>query len=154
MTSTLSGEKQITGHLEPSGASEQDIGSSVKPYRRLFVQELSLTQEAEGDTGAVTKAQMETAIAAASIDGAFVADEATDWSPEPILVGPAIDQLAARTTVVEAAVVFKQDAATVPAALFTATTAGDWDGTAPVTIQDAIDRLAALVAVLNSGTGA
>jgi hypothetical protein len=33
-------------------------------------------------------------------------------------------------------------------------TPGDWDGTAPSTVGEAIDRLAALLKVLNSGTGA
>ncbi len=33
-------------------------------------------------------------------------------------------------------------------------TAGDWAGTPPATISEAIDRLAAVVKVLNSGTGA
>ena len=37
---------------------------------------------------------------------------------------------------------------------YTATTAGDWNGTAPTTVGAAIDRLAALVKTLNSGTGA
>ena len=37
---------------------------------------------------------------------------------------------------------------------YTPTTATDWDGTAPSTIGEAIDRLAALVKTLNSGTGA
>jgi hypothetical protein len=33
-------------------------------------------------------------------------------------------------------------------------TPGDWDGTAPTTVGEAIDRLATLVKALNSGTGA
>jgi hypothetical protein len=37
---------------------------------------------------------------------------------------------------------------------YTPTTASDWNGTAPTTIQEAIDRLAALVKTLNTGTGA
>jgi len=37
---------------------------------------------------------------------------------------------------------------------YTATTSSDWNGTAPTTINAAIDRLAALVKTLNSGTGA
>jgi hypothetical protein len=37
---------------------------------------------------------------------------------------------------------------------YTPTTSGDWDGTAPTTLSEAIDRLAALVKLLNSGTGA
>lgn len=37
---------------------------------------------------------------------------------------------------------------------YNATTPTDWNGTAPTTIGDAIDRLAALVKTLNSGTGA
>lgn len=37
---------------------------------------------------------------------------------------------------------------------YTPTTATDWDGTAPTTIQAAIDRLAAAFKILNSGTGA
>lgn len=39
-------------------------------------------------------------------------------------------------------------------ASYTPTTAGDWDGTPPTTIGEAIDRLATLVKSLNSGTGA
>jgi hypothetical protein len=35
-----------------------------------------------------------------------------------------------------------------------ATTASDWDGDAPTTMGEAIDRLAALIKTLNSGTGA
>lgn len=34
------------------------------------------------------------------------------------------------------------------------TTSSDWDGTAPVSVREAVDRLAALVKTLNSGTGA
>jgi hypothetical protein len=30
----------------------------------------------------------------------------------------------------------------------------DWDGTAPTTVGEALDRLAALIKILNSGTGA
>ena len=37
---------------------------------------------------------------------------------------------------------------------YTATTSSDWNGTAPTTVEAAIDRLAALVKTLNSGTGA
>lgn len=37
---------------------------------------------------------------------------------------------------------------------FTPGTAGDWNGTAPTTIEEAINRLAALVKTLNGGTGA
>ena len=37
---------------------------------------------------------------------------------------------------------------------YTPTTATDWNGTAPTTIQEAIDRLAAVVKILNSSTGA
>ena len=37
---------------------------------------------------------------------------------------------------------------------YTPSTAGDWNGTPPTTIGEAIDRLAALVKTLNSGTGA
>ncbi len=37
---------------------------------------------------------------------------------------------------------------------YTAGTAGDWAGAAPTTITLALDRLAALVKILNSGTGA
>ena len=37
---------------------------------------------------------------------------------------------------------------------YTATTPGDWNGTAPITIGEAIDRLATLVKSLNGGTGA
>ena len=37
---------------------------------------------------------------------------------------------------------------------YTPTTAGDWSGTPPTTIQGAIDRLAAVVKTLNGGTGA
>jgi hypothetical protein len=37
---------------------------------------------------------------------------------------------------------------------YNATTSTDWNGTAPTTIGDAIDRLAALVKTLNGGTGA
>jgi hypothetical protein len=37
---------------------------------------------------------------------------------------------------------------------YTPTTAGDWAGTPPTTIQAAIDRLAAVVKTLNGGTGA
>lgn len=37
---------------------------------------------------------------------------------------------------------------------YEASTPSNWDGTAPTTIGTAIDRLAALVKVLNSGTGA
>jgi hypothetical protein len=37
---------------------------------------------------------------------------------------------------------------------YTPATPSDWDGTAPTTIGEAIDRLAALVKSLNSGTGA
>jgi hypothetical protein len=37
---------------------------------------------------------------------------------------------------------------------YTPTTSGDWNGTAPTTLSEAIDRLAALVKSLNSGTGA
>jgi hypothetical protein len=38
--------------------------------------------------------------------------------------------------------------------LYTPTTAGDWAGTPPTTITSALDRLAAVVKTLNSGTGA
>jgi len=38
--------------------------------------------------------------------------------------------------------------------LYTPTTTSDWSGTAPTTIESAIDRLATLVKALNSGTGA
>tara|TARA_B100001057_G_scaffold501261_1_gene622793 strand:+ start:599 stop:2719 length:2121 start_codon:yes stop_codon:yes gene_type:complete len=38
--------------------------------------------------------------------------------------------------------------------LYTPTTPSDWSGTAPTTIESAIDRLATLVKTLNSGTGA
>lgn len=37
---------------------------------------------------------------------------------------------------------------------YTPGTPSDWNGTAPTTIAEAIDRLAALVKILNSGTGA
>ena len=37
---------------------------------------------------------------------------------------------------------------------YTATTDSDWNGTAPTTVGQAIDRLATLVKTLNSGTGA
>ena len=37
---------------------------------------------------------------------------------------------------------------------YTPTTATDWNGTAPTTMQAAIDRLAAAFKILNSGTGA
>jgi hypothetical protein len=37
---------------------------------------------------------------------------------------------------------------------YTATTPTDWNGTAPTTVGEAIDRLAALVKTLNGGTGA
>jgi len=37
---------------------------------------------------------------------------------------------------------------------YTPTNSSDWDGIAPTTIQEAIDRLAAVIKVLNSGTGA
>lgn len=37
---------------------------------------------------------------------------------------------------------------------YTATTPGDWNGSAPTTVGDAIDRLATLVKTLNGGTGA
>jgi len=33
-------------------------------------------------------------------------------------------------------------------------TPGDWDGDAPTTVGEALDRLAAVVKVLNGGTGA
>jgi hypothetical protein len=43
---------------------------------------------------------------------------------------------------------------TLPADLaYTATTSGDWNGTAPTTIKDALDRCAALLKTLNGGTG-
>ena len=38
--------------------------------------------------------------------------------------------------------------------LYTPTTAGDWAGTPPTTITSALDRLAAVVKTINSGTGA
>ena len=38
--------------------------------------------------------------------------------------------------------------------LYTPNTPSDWSGTAPTTIESAIDRLATLVKALNSGTGA
>jgi len=38
--------------------------------------------------------------------------------------------------------------------VYTATTPGDWDGDAPTTVGEAIDRLATLVKTLNGGTGA
>jgi hypothetical protein len=37
---------------------------------------------------------------------------------------------------------------------YTPSTTSDWSGTPPTTIGEAIDRLAAVVKVLNSGTGA
>lgn len=37
---------------------------------------------------------------------------------------------------------------------YTATTPSSWNGTAPTTVNDAIDRLATLIKSLNSGTGA
>ena len=37
---------------------------------------------------------------------------------------------------------------------YTPTTASSWNGTAPTTTDEAIDRLAALVKTLNNGTGA
>jgi len=37
---------------------------------------------------------------------------------------------------------------------YTPTTSGDWAGTAPTTIEEAIDRLATVIKALNSGTGA
>jgi hypothetical protein len=37
---------------------------------------------------------------------------------------------------------------------YTPGTPSNWNGTAPTTLQGAIDRLAALVKTLNSGTGA
>jgi hypothetical protein len=37
---------------------------------------------------------------------------------------------------------------------YTPNVAGDWAGTPPTTIQEAIDRLAAAFKILNSGTGA
>jgi len=37
---------------------------------------------------------------------------------------------------------------------YTAATPGDWSGSAPTTVGDAIDRLAAVVKTLNGGTGA
>ena len=39
-------------------------------------------------------------------------------------------------------------------AVYTPTTSTDWNGTAPTTVGEAIDRLAALVKTLNGGTGA
>ncbi len=46
------------------------------------------------------------------------------------------------------------DDVAVVAHAYTPGTAGDWAGTAPTTLVLAIDRLAALVKILNSGTGA
>lgn len=37
---------------------------------------------------------------------------------------------------------------------YTPGTSGDWDSPAPATVSEALDRLAALAKVLNSGTGA
>lgn len=37
---------------------------------------------------------------------------------------------------------------------YTPTTASNWAGTAPTTVGEALDRLAAVVKSLNSGTGA
>lgn len=36
---------------------------------------------------------------------------------------------------------------------YTPTTPGDWNGTAPTTITDALDRCATLLKTLNGGTG-
>lgn len=47
-----------------------------------------------------------------------------------------------------------QTTAYTGAVSYTPATAGDWNGTPPTTINEAIDRLAALVKTLNSGTGA
>jgi hypothetical protein len=37
---------------------------------------------------------------------------------------------------------------------YTPATASDWNGTAPTTMQEAIDRLASAFKILNNGTGA
>lgn len=50
--------------------------------------------------------------------------------------------------------VWKSLANSTDISVYTATTPGNWNGTPPTTIASAIDRLAALVKVLNSGTGA
>ena len=47
-----------------------------------------------------------------------------------------------------------QEAAAAAAASYSAGTPSDWAGSAPTTVKAAIDRLAALVKILNSGTGA
>jgi len=61
----------------------------------------------------------------------------------------ALKELADKADAQEAAM-----AAAAASAAYTAATPADWDGTAPATVAEAIDRLAALAKALNSGTGA
>jgi hypothetical protein len=60
---------------------------------------------------------------------------------------PTVDGLATETYV-DTALLDKQNTAYTPG------TVSDWDGTAPTSIVEAIDRLAAVVKVLNGGVGA
>lgn len=110
---------------------------------------------------------LEDALAESAAEATFSPATPANWTPAPTGVAAALDQLASRMTVAEADVIAAQDDATQALAdaataqataenaesqTYTANDAGDWATSAPVDIKSAIDRMSALLYVLNSNT--
>jgi len=104
-----------------------------------------------GDGSSVTNVDALTATSAGGVDVVEKSDDATYYMHFGNVLDAAPDDINTNTNFTFNP---SDGVVTVGDVSYTATTPGDWNGTAPTTIGDAIDRRATLVKSLNGGTGA
>lgn len=90
---------------------------------------------------------LEDALSESASEASYAPTTAGDWTPAPTTVSGALDQLADRVKTLESDVATAQSTAEdAENQVYTAGTPGDWATAAPVTLKEAVDRIAAALA--------
>jgi hypothetical protein len=164
-TSQLTSISNITngtatfGNIAPTANVTYNLGNISNQWNNLYVNDINLTL-GRITSGTVNGIDYSLLVASPGKSIAMVAANANVAVSNYISVDPTYANIVvynANTATTHTWQLTNDGKLTLPTngtVSYTPTTSSDWAGTAPTTIQAAIDRLAAVVKALNSGTGA
>lgn len=137
-----------TGVWQGTAVADTYIASAVAWNAKLDAMDPSWA----GSTSITTLGTIATGTWEGSPIGDGYISGASTWNSalQPADIGVSVQAYAAALDAVSGTNTGDQDDSTVS---YTATTSGDWNGAAPTTVRDALDRCAALLKTLNGGTG-